>query len=56
MSTGHCQLEPSTQGLELRVELRFINSSDESLTIQDIGWPGLVLVARTANDIEKGVF
>lgn len=56
VGTEHCQLGPSTQGLELQVKLLFVNRSDESLTIQDIGWPGLVLVAKTASDIEKGTF
>jgi len=51
----NCHLSASTQGLELKVKLKFVNSGDKTLTIQDIGWPGLVLVAKTRDEMEKGI-
>ena len=51
-----CQLSPSRQELSLRIKLTFSNSGKGTLTIQDIGWPGLVLVARNLKEMKAGVF
>src|SRR5882762_8696961 len=56
ISEKYCRLSASTQGLVLQVKPRYLNSSGNSLTIQSIKRSGTLLVGRTAEEMEKGIF
>src|SRR5882762_3620878 len=56
ISEKYCRLSASTQGLVLQVKPRYLNSSGNSLTIQSIKRSGTLLVGRTAEEMEKGLF
>ena len=56
VSEEHCQFTPDAQGQKLRVMLTFVNSSGRQLVIEEIVGFNRIVVARTLEDIEKGVY
>jgi hypothetical protein len=54
-SEEHCQLSLVTQGLTLQLRLRIVNLGD-SLEVQDVGRPGEVFVAKTFDEMKRGIY